>query len=385
MRLTLDKIEALKNKYNVDTLFSWSKFSLYEKDPYSYLLKYINKVQMDRPDNAYSFLGGVSHDLIEKYYNNEITKEEMIEIFNDNIELQNLSNNLKFSTNAEQNTTIQLNYVSCMRHYFNNCQKETGAKLEQLIWAKLGDHLFHGYIDMLRVDNDNNIIVTDFKTSTVYKGKKIEEEKGQLLLYAIMIHKQFPDILYDKIKVCWNFLKYATLEHQQVNGAIKQTMCLRNELYQKLIPKVKMWMRKFKYNNDEIQSVITKIEEENQLFYIDNDLLNNIPIELRDKFNICDCIVDIPFSENEINHFEREIIEKCDEIEEKTKLYKETNDEHLFWSDVRNENLYYYLNLCSYGVQKHKPLKEFYQELDKMNEEQLSDSDKSVIMDFLFS
>ena len=83
--------------------------------------------------------------------------------------------------------------------------------------------------------------------------------------------------------------------------------------------------------------------------------------------------------------FEREIIEKCDEIEEKTKLYKETNDEHLFWSDVRNENLYYYLNLCSYGVQKHKPLKEFYQELDKMNEEQLSDSDKSVIMDFLFS
>ena len=79
-------------------------------------------------------------------------------------------------------------------------------------------------------------------------------------------------------------------------------MCLRNELYQKLIPKVKMWMRKFKYNDDEIQSVITKIEEENQLFYIDNDLSNSIPIEIRDKFNICDCIVDIPFSEKQIKN-----------------------------------------------------------------------------------
>ncbi|WP_459583832.1 hypothetical protein, partial [Enterobacter hormaechei] len=69
-------------------------------------------------------------------------------------------------------------------------------------------------IDMLNINNAM-LMQQDFKTSTIYKGNKIEQNSQQLKLYTIGLH-QTKGIEYDKIKTCWNFLKYYNITVQQI-------------------------------------------------------------------------------------------------------------------------------------------------------------------------
>ena len=41
MRKTFEELEAIKKKYNVDTLWSFSRFDTYRTSKFEYLLKYI--------------------------------------------------------------------------------------------------------------------------------------------------------------------------------------------------------------------------------------------------------------------------------------------------------------------------------------------------------
>ena len=72
MRVSKDRLNQIKKKYNVDTLWSWSRINSFHSDPYSYYLNYVLHKPQTIKDSIYGFEGGECHDIIERFYNNEI-------------------------------------------------------------------------------------------------------------------------------------------------------------------------------------------------------------------------------------------------------------------------------------------------------------------------
>ena len=77
-RITKEQLEKIKKKYNVDKLWSWSKYNSIKTDLYSYYLKYIKMIKEDRADSIYGVSGDKCHEIIESFYNNKIKFEDMI-------------------------------------------------------------------------------------------------------------------------------------------------------------------------------------------------------------------------------------------------------------------------------------------------------------------
>ena len=386
MRKTKEELEKLKKSYNADVLWSWSRFSTYLKDPYSYFLKYIKGVPEDRKNNAYSYLGGEIHDLLERHYVLNMPKIEMLRIFNEKVELQKLSD-IKFTINNEQNENIGNRYYDCIRHFILNFDEIISPRMEAFIWGIVGNNLFHGYIDMFHVE-DGKIVITDFKTSTMYKGKKVQEESGQLLLYAYLLFQILRDTNKDlrmgDIVIRWNFLKYLKVDMVQANGKIKTSYCLRNELCQTTSNKIKMWCKKYGLSEDETTELLHTAETNNQLYYKDKDFLEHAPDEIKNKFKIHDCIVEIPTSKEIYQEFLTNTVKTCFEINNNTKQYFSTKDDRIWWSEIDDSNLFYYLNLCGYNKDHHLPLKEYLEMQEEIQSNKMEQSDVDKIFASIF-
>ena len=73
MRKSFEELEQLKKDFQTDRLWSWSRVNSVHNSLYEYYLKYIKHVPEDRQDSIYTVTGGISHDIIEKFYTNEIS------------------------------------------------------------------------------------------------------------------------------------------------------------------------------------------------------------------------------------------------------------------------------------------------------------------------
>ena len=79
MRKSYEELNELCKKFETDRLWSWSRVNCTHNSLYEYYLKYIAREKEDRADSIYTVTGGISHDIIEKFYSEEITKEQMLE------------------------------------------------------------------------------------------------------------------------------------------------------------------------------------------------------------------------------------------------------------------------------------------------------------------
>lgn len=382
MRKTSDEIKQLLIDQNADRLWSWSKVNIYTLDPYSYLLSYIEHIPADKNSSAYSFFGGIVHDMLEQYYKNEMTREQMIEQFENQTTIQELGN-IRFDGNDDRNENIGIKYKTCVKHFLYNYQKdEEETKLEQFIHGFIGKHLFQGYIDKMHV-KDNILYIDDFKTSTMYTGKKVDNEKGQLLLYTIIINQRF-GIPFERIRARWNFLKYVSIDYEQINGKQVVTHSLRHEIGGSLEAKLKTWLKKCKYSEKEIEYYIEEVKRKNVEEFKDFDCLEGLPPEVKEKFHIRDCIVEIPINKSEILDFIQMISDKCDQIIAKEALYKQSGDDKLFWSEINQSNSFYFNNLCDYSAKIHKPLKEYYELWESGKSTSSAPTTNDLINDFIF-
>jgi len=111
-----------------------------------------------------------------------------------------------------------------------------------------------------------------------------------------------------------------------------------------------MWLTKLgNYTGEEIMQHLGMLEEFNSIVYL--------PIEVRQKYEIRDCIVDIPITEEAIKKLKFEMVETLIDVYRKQKEYDETKDESI-WFDTPEQiekNSHYFANLCGYGPNLHKP------------------------------
>lgn len=364
IRKTRDELNELCKKLNVDILDSWSKYHCYKQDKWEAFLKYVLHEKEDRTNGIYAVSGGYCHDIIEKLYSGEIEYKDMINMYEDSLLTMNIAE-LKYDRNdAEKNEKIANKYESCIRHFFKNHNViKQPHRIEHFITIRITDDIvLQGYIDFLftekYTDENGNektrIRIVDWKTSTRYSGKKIDSECGQLVIYAEGI-RQALDIPLEDIICEWNFLKYVTVTYEQKNGKKKDRYIERNVIGESLVNTAKMWLKEFGYEDD-MESYIDKM-------ILDNTI-DCLPKEVRDKFEIKDCYVQVPLSEEKIDELKSDIADTIHEFRDKEKEYKETKDEMLFWQDVTDEDAFRLATLSGYSRALHKPYDDYLKDQD---------------------
>ena len=349
-RLTGEQLQALMKKEGVDRIWSWSKINCFHTSPYEYYLKYIKKAKEDRANSIYVTTGGIAHDILEKLYTNEITYGQMAELFEDGWMVAAEIADLKFDrSDEERNEKIKDKYYENLVHFFSNHTKLEGKPIiEQFVKVKIGGNLFQGYIDIAFKDEEGYITIQDWKTSSIYKGAKAENESGQLVLYADALIQQ--GVPKDKIKIRWNFLKYASIQYQQKNGEIKTRDVERCKIGESLQSNAKTWLKHFGYEPDEYLKEM-----------LDTNSIDCLPEEVKAKYVISDCYVYINLTDELIKKWTDHVITIIQDIELREADYAETHSDACFWDtdeSVKAQS-YYFSNLCGYSRNLHKPYDEY--------------------------
>lgn len=310
-----DIAEELKNKYNINKVYSYSQVKLYEEDPYEYYLKYVAKIKPDKEtSSAYGIIGGMVHDILERFYKNELGRENCKVLFQS--EFSRLMNDPKtgvFSQDPSQNRAISTNLITDISDYFDRVVKLEGKIFcEEEMSCYFENHLsrsvFMGYIDFLNIKNGKAYII-DYKTSTLYKEEDIPKYSHQLILYAESVRKKY-GFKYEDIFVGWNFLKYAKLI-DKIN--LSEEIVERKNLY--------------KYNLD---------------YYV-----------------VQDCTMYIPFNDLIESEFDDYICNIINEIESKVNEYNINHDDSIFMYEVTQSKMFRLNNFCNYTAKYHRPLREY--------------------------
>lgn len=357
-RKTHDEIADLMKREGVDRIFSWSKWDTFYTSPFEYYLKYIKKVREDRQDCIYPVTGSLAHDILERFYSNQISYDEMLENFKDGWMTSYEIAKLKFDRNDEKrDENIAKKYYADLTHFFAN-HKVLPHKvlLEQFAKVKVGNDLFQGYIDVCFKDKEGCYQIIDWKTSSIYKGATALEKCGQLVLYAMALMQQ--GIPMDKIKIGWNFLKYVRVKHPLKNGTIKERTIERYELGSKLKSNAKIWLKADGYDNKAIENYLIDLETYNSL-----DVL---PQTVRDKYEIFDCYEYVDLTPELVANWVTTIVQTINQIDYCEKEYAETQSEKVWWDTDENlkKQSYYFATLSGYSPNLHLPYKAYLETLE---------------------
>jgi hypothetical protein len=202
----------------------------------------------------------------------------MLSAYEDELFKFNLAE-LKYDrNNPEKNQAIAEKYEYCIRHFFQHYQPiQKKVDIERFILIKVGSQLMQGYVDCIHKEGDD-FIITDFKTSSIYKGEKALNERGQLLLYSEGLRQLGVPI--ENIKIRWAFLKYVTVEQQQANKKTTVRYMARNEIGESLKANAKMWLKKSKqgYSEEDIDGYLDLLVKINDL--------SCLPDEIQSKYII---------------------------------------------------------------------------------------------------
>lgn len=365
MRVNSEKIKKMCEALGTDRLNSWSRVNCIHNSLYEYYLKYILHKEEDRDDSIYKVTGGISHDILEKYYTAQIPYDAMVEEFEDGWTTAFDIAELKFVRgDGDRNKSIANKYYYDLKNFFSTHERiKDRIDIEQFITVKIGEEYYQGYIDAKVTDYDGNITILDWKTSSIYKGDKAKNECGQLVMYAMALHQQ--GIPYEKIRIAWNFLKYQCVTVQSKKGVKKVREIERCELGEKLQANAKMWLKDAGYSEEQVFEYLDQLAQTNDITVL--------PEAVQNKYEFHDCYVYVDLTEELINHWESFIIDTMKLIREKEKKYLDLKEngkfeeaDKLWWEDEESlkKQSYYLTNLCGYSANLHKPLKAYLEKLD---------------------
>lgn len=356
MRLSKEELEQIKIENNVDTLWSWSRVSSWWTSHYEWFLNYVKHEPADRNDCIYGTVGNIAHDTLEKFYQNEIQYADLISEFETGWDVSRNVLELKFDrNNQEQDTKIGDRYYANLQEFFKHHQPiPHQLHTEEFAKIKIGNNILQGYIDAWYQNETGDYYITDWKTSSMYKGDVLIEKSGQLVCYAISFLQS--GIPLNKIHAQFNFLKYCNIVYEQANGNIKTMSVERRLLGEKLQSPCKMWLKKFGYEPDKYLMTI-----------LDKADISCLPLEVQDKITIKDCYVEVPLTKDLIKHWHDLVNDTIAEIEGKICEYNITGDESIFYDsieDVEKES-YYFATLSEYSANKNICYKKYLENLEK--------------------
>ena len=264
---------------------------------------------------------------------------------------------MKFDRNDEtKNSNIQNRYKENLIHFFKHHKPlKNKVELERFLSAKIGDYVLQGYADAITKNDESKFVIIDWKSSTKYSKKALEEHSGQLTVYAIALIQL--GVPMECIRCAFNFLKYCTIEYEQANGIHKTKDVERSKIGESLQSNLKVWLKRFGYE-DQIDDYLKMV--------LDTNSLDCLPEEVAAKYKISDCYCYIDLNEKLIEKWTNEIITTIKDIELRKADYEETHNEKIWWDSEESikEQSYYFATLSGFSGNLHKPYGEYLSKLE---------------------
>lgn len=352
MRLKYEQLEMIKEKFGVDTIYSYSRVNSYLTEAWVYRMTYLEKV--GRGESVYGYLGNALHSVIQDFYDKEYGYEELIDKYNEAIiKWRTEKPELKFvSKNVEDN------YINSLHNYFATTQViPYDVKNETAICVHIPnengqDIVFIGYVDSEYIDDEGILNIVDYKTSSIsgFSGKQLKEKARQLTLYAIGIN-QTRGIPFEKIRLRFDMMKYYEISFMQKNGKIGKTKAERSKWVEKLTKKIQKDLFELEYDPMEVDEMLE--------VSVLNNSMDNLPKEVQDKYTLSNLYIDVTVTEEEAEEVKQLMKDTVIEIRE-----KETQDWDIAFPEpvIDEGNRFFFEQLNSHLLKHHKR----YQEEQKM-------------------
>lgn len=324
------------------TVYSISRINNFNTCAYGYYLTYVKRQR--GLGSAWTEMGSLAHDTIEKHYRNEVP-----EGFNFKQEIHNKAAILDLMDMGFPNDVIKNAFMADMCLFADNFEKMNGDfTLEKMFITQFGDVYLHGYIDAIQEINEyretelpNGTVpyyetletnVLDWKTSTKFKAKELLEHGRQLVIYKIGLEKT-SGMKIDK--VAWNMLKYVYVCHVQKNKKVKKRMINRSKVAKEMEKAFRKDMAAENMNEFAIDIAIDKLKETNDI--------SVMPKIITDKYWVEDCILEYEVTPEIEAEAEKYIVNTVKSIEALDE------DDESAWKPADVEAEHFYCNtLCSH-------------------------------------
>jgi ATP-dependent helicase/DNAse subunit B len=322
--MIIESLEKLPEEYKNKTIYSISRLSTYDHCQYEYYLRYV--LHKKGVDGIYGILGGVVHEIIEQLQKREIDNEKALQMFNDKVFEVTEILDIKFPT--EQ---VKKNFTECVTHYITNYKPIESEKFlsEFEVFINIDGCVLVGYIDGVKFLDNNTVEIIDYKTSNKYDKNELKKYGRQLLLYAIGLSEQ---LKVDVQCIYWIMAKYCWITWE---GATKprQMFAPRNEIVKKLRSELKKDLTKYGLEDLEIELLLAKAEEANDLTLL--------PTNPQNKYIIEDGVVEYPLTDELKNELREFVKTTISEIESRS----DKEDEWLHM-ELSNKTSFYCSMLC---------------------------------------
>ncbi len=177
-----------------DMVWSFSRVEAYESCPHRWYLRYIRRCK--EKDKFYSSYGSFLHKLIEKYYNGELTKAEMLTTFLRDFKKEVRGFRPKASTLKK--------FIDGAVAYLTNFEPFPYKMIavEKKVEFEIEGIKFIGYIDFLGQDeSDGEFVVIDNKSRDLkprsgrekptVKDKELDDILRQLYIYCVAVEQKY--------------------------------------------------------------------------------------------------------------------------------------------------------------------------------------------------
>ena len=253
-----EKLEALRASGK--QLYSISKLNTMHQCKYQAYLNYIEHEK--QKDNIWACAGSIIHDRLEGCLKGSNTPQDIKAAIDD--ELENFEMlDIDFPLDKNGNPTIKTNWVANMTRFANEFKIPRGHfDTEQLVVLPINDHaVMHGYIDVIKHNDDGSVDVIDWKTSSQFTGDHLIEAGRQLVFYAMALENEGLRVR----SVKWVMLKYYEASWTLKNGNTKTKIGEWRNLYKDLASTIEKKLIEIGKDEFEIAVILDKARETNQI------------------------------------------------------------------------------------------------------------------------
>lgn len=284
-------------------------------------------------DSIYGIMGGHIHDCLQNICDGNGGYQDMVDTYNTELNRCTLQG-IKFPSES-----IGVSWQKDMTHFISNFSLPYNTTTTERGFITNIDGVYiQGFIDLM-TPNVDSLDIIDWKTSSKFTDKKLLHAGRQLVLYKIAIEKEFGIPVNE---VMWYMLKYVNVEY---DGKVK--MCNRGKWVKEISNLIKTQLKKLGMAEFLIPMMIDKAIEENTI--------DNMPQEVKDRFKLSDCIVKYNITDELINETKQYIVDTVKQIES-----LDNDIEKYDTCDIEKEN-FFCATLCSHS-DKCRPYREW---LDK--------------------
>ena len=296
---TIQKVQELKEQ-GIE-VYSYSRLSSLYNCLYEYKLGYIDHIR--GMDNIWTKLGTLIHECVEMIYNGELDVKDFEQKYL--LGYQEIINQgYKFPSDV-----IAENMQRNIQHYIYTFKKDNvKTENEKHFLVNIAGIWMQGYIDKIILHDVGTIDIHDYKTSSKFQSKDLQDKGRQLVLYAYALEQMG----YKINNIAWNMVKYVWTSYKQKNGFSKPVLTDRKDIWNKLQLKLLSFAELEGYSKDEAYQL-----------YLDlaSDCRKELPDNLKKYFIIEEGIVVYPYSEENKKEL-IEFIEKSLKLLEKEKEFK---------------------------------------------------------------